>query len=681
MVSELRKSDLMMIPRKPVASTRSRLVDYLSENRAADGRQGLLSPTNLPRAHGTSSSEEQEEFRIEPPSADAPSSINPGRAVQGWGLEVVATITSTTALIGLLILLACSDGKPLATWTAPLSLNTMVSILTLAIRTPLAFVVGACLAQGKWTWFSRRQGPLSTFIAIEEAGRGPLGSLTLLWELRLRHWVSFGAVVTLALLVIDPFLQGVIMYQGEISTTSNGTASIVRAAKLDIGDWGVEDTGLVIKYRNNTKAADCYYMFPDMSMSATTQIGFVNTSTARIAELPYMTCQTGNCTWPTYSTVGICNSCTDISEHLSKKGTISMNSRCANPFIFDPDEQDFTIYEIPYGRDIARLAYPASNSYANLSDTCSRLEIASTVLPKDTYSFQHWNTLLASYAMVHASDEYWKNEPLWANTSIKATECALRYCIQIHRTTVRNGKIDQTVYPPYFERMVESWQPLWHFNSLEHEEPPVSEEDLETDFGNSLARLNETECALIRRSDLQLRLKVPEDLDLPTDIQHVFNITQKSISTMISDMGPTMAQSIKKAMSNTANVTATFENVARLMTNRMREIDATSVQGTAQHWVIYIRVRWGFIAAPISISLAGITFALVIVWDSRRIPLRTLKSDPLNLLLHGLDNETRNQLRAGNRKEKEVSKMIVGLEKGEDGLELKLCSNSCELKS
>lgn len=90
--------------------------------------------------------------------------------ISDWNLELIALISSTVSLSALIILLARQDGQPLSTWTLPLSLNTVVSLLPVIIKTPLAFIVGTCLGQGKWAWFSKRQGPLSAFVAIEEAG-------------------------------------------------------------------------------------------------------------------------------------------------------------------------------------------------------------------------------------------------------------------------------------------------------------------------------------------------------------------------------------------------------------------------------------------------------------------------------------------------------------------------------
>ncbi|KAI8666307.1 hypothetical protein NCS57_00855200 [Fusarium keratoplasticum] len=179
--------------------------------------------------------------------------------ISDWNLELLALISSAVSLSALIILLARQDGQPLSTWTLPLSLNKVVSLLLVIIKTPLAFVVGTCLGQGKWAWFFKRQGPRSAFVAIEEAGRGPLGSLTLMWmwKLKFRHWVCFGAGITVALLAIDPFLQGLVQYVGKMSSTAESGASMMRSHGLDVGEWYAE-LPYTLQYHGQSVRLRCY---------------------------------------------------------------------------------------------------------------------------------------------------------------------------------------------------------------------------------------------------------------------------------------------------------------------------------------------------------------------------------------------------------------------------------------
>lgn len=102
-----------------------------------------------------------------------------------WGGEIIAGVISVASLIALITILAKQDGQPLSAWTFTFSLNTVASILSTLFKTPLAYLVGSSIDQSKWIWFQGRDGPLSTFASIDEAGRGPLGCISLLWLLGL----------------------------------------------------------------------------------------------------------------------------------------------------------------------------------------------------------------------------------------------------------------------------------------------------------------------------------------------------------------------------------------------------------------------------------------------------------------------------------------------------------------
>ncbi|RSL72014.1 hypothetical protein CEP53_001302 [Fusarium sp. AF-6] len=376
---------------------------------------------------------------------------NPIRHVKGlrnlildWNLELFALISSTVSLSALIILLANQHGKALSTWTVPLSLNTVVSILSVIIKTPLAFTVGTCLGQGKWAWFSKRQGPLSAFVAIEEAGRGPLGSIILMWKLGFRHWVCFGAGITLALLAIDPFLQGLVQYVGEMSQTGEIGASMMRSQGLDVGEWHNHNQE-TLWLDGQAIHADCYgHMEPDIGLKLATQIGFVNAS------------------------------------------------------ILGPDAR------------------------------------------------------------------------------------------------------------------------------------------------------------------------------LPHDIRREFNITQKSMVTMMRSLDDQVRQSINKGLSNSTDLTATFDNVARLLSYQMRDADRSEVEGKTEQWVIYIKVRWELISGPVLLLLAATLFSARVVMESRGIELETSKSEPLELLLYGFDAKSRDCLRADRKAGKSIEENIIQLEEAVEGPELRL---------
>jgi hypothetical protein len=124
----------------------------------------------------------------------------------------------------------------------------------------------------------------------------------------------------------------------------------------------------------------------------------------------------------------------------------------------------------------------------------SKTDLRVVFRPNDTYSFRNWDTLLASFAVLHVQEEYWSKKIKWNDTKVYATECALRYCIQVYKPTMTSGKIDEGLIPVPFERVSSSWQP--------EQTDPLAHEAIKSTVGTSLALVNEFHCLVIPRNDL-----------------------------------------------------------------------------------------------------------------------------------------------------------------------------------
>ncbi|ORY56417.1 uncharacterized protein BCR38DRAFT_528586 [Pseudomassariella vexata] len=607
----------------------------------------------------------------------------------GWGLEIAGLLTTILSFIALVILVRKVDGQLLSSWKFFLPVNTVVSVLSISIKTPLAFVVGACIGQNKWSWFSKRPGPLSGFVAFDEASRGPLGCLTLLWWLKSCHWASLGAWVTLTLLAVDPFLQAVIMYEGQLDSVSVSAAEtgISRASKLDFGDWYYEIMKRV-EYRGIFGVMGICEMYPDAGVSATTLMGFVNSSTASPTQPPLFTCRTGNCTFPLYSSVGMCSRCADVSEHVVKESRFGLPDE--NPFTRAHgsdavQSMNYTNYVLPYNSG-RRLLLQRNNGFSNLSrysgSRIPRVDVTSVYYPQQTYSFQDSSTLLASFGIVSVDQSYWNNLTPWEDTNIYATECVLEFCAQVFQATVQDGILQEIAIPSAtFNRVPNSFQPTaWETKEIM--------KGIETDFGNSLGMYDQKSYGVLpgvvlSRSDLQLRMNGDAKLPMGDNtVQTVFNITQKSIHTISYFLAQnTTLDSIVYSLSDSTDFLTTFQTAARLLSNRFRELDdnknnrsSTSsnlVTGTAEQWVTYIRVCWVFFIGPTLVLLAGFVFVLGALYDSHSQRLEKMNSDALAMLMHGVDGETRARLREEKREGRRADRIWVRLEDEKSGLSLR----------
>jgi hypothetical protein len=103
-----------------------------------------------------------------------------------WTLESVCIAISAICFVALAAIFASYSGKALTSWTFYFSLNTVASTLGTIGKSTLLLAVSAAIGQGKWLWFYDKQRPLIEFDTFDEASRGPLGSVKLLWRTKAR---------------------------------------------------------------------------------------------------------------------------------------------------------------------------------------------------------------------------------------------------------------------------------------------------------------------------------------------------------------------------------------------------------------------------------------------------------------------------------------------------------------
>ena len=96
-----------------------------------------------------------------------------------WIWEILCWLLALGCIAAIVGLLYSSDGQPLPSWRYGITLNAIVSLLATVVVFSLVVPVSSSLGQLKWLRM-RRARPLVDFELIEDAGRGPSGSLVLL---------------------------------------------------------------------------------------------------------------------------------------------------------------------------------------------------------------------------------------------------------------------------------------------------------------------------------------------------------------------------------------------------------------------------------------------------------------------------------------------------------------------
>lgn len=269
--------------------------------------------------------------------------------------------------------------------------------------------------------------------------------------------------MTLALLVLGPFLQAVVIYEGRIVDIyeDHGAPKISRATELDVGQWtplSAFVTGGPLSSRGRG-----YEVIPDISFSATSLIGFVNTSTSNSIQPPGVSCPTGNCTWPIFSTLGLCNTCLDISEHIFEEKRQGMPDESVFSSCYGVDYtvvENYTSYVVPYNAGRRLLIQGADGGTGELcGKPTSNVALSAVFHPNETYKFKHSETLLASFAMIEIAPGYWNGTTAFEKSRPKATECAFEFCALVLQADMLSGQVTESVLQQSTERAMDSFRP------------------------------------------------------------------------------------------------------------------------------------------------------------------------------------------------------------------------------
>ncbi|KAF2831517.1 hypothetical protein CC86DRAFT_463392 [Ophiobolus disseminans] len=408
--------------------------------------------------------------------------------------------------------------------------------------------VAGCISQLKWLYFKHSARSLNDIQIFDDASRGPLGAFELLTRLSPKGifadrcsgagWASWAAVLTILALALDPFAQQILSFPlRSVPIQADRLASISTAQIYDTGTVG----GVGASHQRHV----------DVAMQGAVMNGLYTLG----SPLDF-TCTTANCTWPTFYTVGICSSCTNVTEQTKTtcsppiRGGMSCN------------------YTLPSGLKLSssRTTSSGGGSVTTLNMTGS--------------SASGFSDRLVNASLVRISNGAGTYE------IPEAFDCRLSWCAKRYtNVVVSNGKID-TPEP-------RSW-------SLE---PPDRHYDKDATW---LHAYNVPASA--------------QDFDGPNRTFTVNTNDHKLLggwlaSTFFKAQGQ---DAVARVLYLEPNVSLAFTNIATSMTNKIREgRNATLVAGTAYREETYIHVNWAWLVLPGVVVLMGVVLLAASIWLCR----------------------------------------------------------------
>lgn len=533
------------------------------------------------------------------------------KAMNGaWFVIILAISGSGLSMLAIGILLVHYHGKPIFDWNG-LTLNAIVAVFSAMSKAMLAYVLSESLGQAKWIWFSSQHRPLNDIDLIDSGSRGPLGSLRIMTQPIARSFISMGAMIVILSAVIDPFIQFSIGKTESLKFDNSSYAQIAYAKRYS-------------KELQDDSKDGALAPQADLRMQSAVSDGLFQ-SDSWVSQQIQHSCPSGNCTWDTFTSLAICSGCNDLTNRIKKiKGTIRYFGQL----------HMYEYYRLPNhvpggNFDTPMVAYGTAKRH-------------------NTVSFTSFDTLIWSMTITNLS----MKEQHTSSGNLSAIECGLWFCVNSYKSTVKNGKVTETIQPVSSQREVKSWQP---FRKGENDTGVAALSR------GTLHRLRGTYNGsepfwTVRRTDLQLgagfnvsqgaglsivnllhdTFTIPAPMNAHKDLMNAVLSKSLGPSNGPINYDPPAMQSLYESK----DLAATFATLAKSMTNNIRQNGQTVISGKEGKYVVLIRVRGWFLILPIILIVAGAVFLTMILYYTRRSGIEFWGTNALPLVALGEKTRT-----------------------------------------
>ncbi len=319
---------------------------------------------------------------------------------------------------------------------------------------------------------------------------------------------------------------------------------------------------------------------------------------------PKPICPTGNCTYPSLTTLAVCSSCTDLGpfmvQHCSENTTDS--SSCG--------------WQVPQG---AKLR--------NSNDAFSM----TTYIPTKAGSMAHSNIMNFIFMGTESKNGTAGNLQPWA------TQCTLEYCAQIINSTVTNGKLNETVIAEF-----RNTTRVDTTNSKGKSDVFIATPDNSSVFISEPASLGiQSWFTTLFSNGSASRNSNFQSLD--PDALVIVNLTV-GISSGTTYFDTDIIQTFYwDYYEYNDGIPQAMKELATAMTVAFRSFKSVPVFGQATSLQTFVHVQWAWITLPLFVVGATAVFLILAIISTRRSSTELWKGSALAMLFYGLDHATKVQ--------------------------------------
>lgn len=549
--------------------------------------------------------------------------------VDTWRLEILAWTFSVSCFVAICILLKVYENKVRPQLAYNLSLNAIISVLATGCKSALFLVVGEAVCQLKWLYFrGPRQQRLSSMQDFDNASRGPLGSIYIIFSHRAQSLVCLGAAVIVILLAFEPFMQQVISYPVLPVNITDGQAAAkqLHGALVSPADY-INSTFDQLMADSDSRSRD---------FAAAWGQGLWSSDRFEVAPV----CSSGNCTWEEFSSAGICSRCYDMTDSAvvdcSQPGlNSSLNMTCqvkipdgaAYRFsVTTPSFGDSGLFNFKLPYSILWTVYDNGNAGQNAS-----------LAPNVTFGEMRSPIAAYGYAKVNFSAPPHPSLVRSNAVSIeKLTVCGLEDCLRNYNVSMSNGKASIQTGDPEFGKRYNKRRHNLTNPRIYFIFEPKSDDFTSCWIPDNKSKAGFAYCVPWFNSSLSL---IPGGYSfLPASDSQFYSY----FNGLSPDLG--IEHDYLPLRIDNIGFEKIMSSVAASLTKLQLERTTGTFTGTAQSSDVFVKVKWEWLVLPGCLVLAGSLFFIATMAVNQKAKMPLWKSSVLAYLYHGLEKQEEDRL-------------------------------------
>lgn len=368
-------------------------------------------------------------------------------------------------------------------------------------------------------------------------------------------------------------------------------------------------------------------------------------------------CSTGNCTWPAYESLAICNRCTNLDKQLKRlttDGALYVSLETDNGAAAATKDGG-TGFRLPNG-----LFIDNANGwvYSEPIDKGANAGIYGAVMmttfgtgnASETVSMQDLDLLIWAMTMIRSTADPGDSSAAWPDVPLSAVECALYYCVNTYDTAVKEGILQETARQVEgAARVPQSWEPA-NFSSS----PLRADVASSIDFSSYFSAISRTDLAIVsptNNAQYNISQSAVDSISsyfhtsFSSDLQE-FNITddgvtQGKLNGFYMSSGQVQYQpSPMQVLFSTEDLNAMFTSLAASMSNALRDgadadFNGLDKQLTGSKGILttFYDIQWPWISLHCTVLAVGIVFFTLTMARNRDAPV--WKSSSLAVMARG----------------------------------------------